>query len=201
MNLNTEVFGSGSALVVLIGEENGARFAREDCTILTISGFDWNEMLSPWPAPGVFSGGSDFAGHADLFLAELMKVVTDYRNTHEITHVYLAGYSLAGLFTLYACTKVSDFEAAASVSGSLWYENWVDYLKHHPVQAEYIYLSLGDREKQARNPLMKTVEERTAETRAIMAEYTEVDFVMNKGGHFNEEQSRMEKAIDALLNR
>ena len=40
----------------------------------------------------------------------------------------MSGYSLAGLFSLYAMHEL-DLDGAISVSGSLWKEEWLDYLK------------------------------------------------------------------------
>ena len=45
---------------------------------------------------------------------------------------YISGYSLAGLFSLYAMHEL-DLDGAISVSGSLWKEGWLDYLKEHPI--------------------------------------------------------------------
>ena len=64
----------------------------------------------------------------------------------------IAGYSLAGLFALWAVFQTDVFDRAASVSGSLWYDGFTDYINSSvsPSGLRQIYLSLGDREKNAR---------------------------------------------------
>ena len=42
-----------------------------DFTLVTLSGFDWEGDLSPWPAPALGKNSAPFAGHADAALALL----------------------------------------------------------------------------------------------------------------------------------
>lgn len=60
-----------------------------------------------------------------------------------------------------------DLEGAVCVSGSLWQEGWLDYLKEHPINHKKIYLSLGSKEHKTRNVLMKNVLKNTLETYEI----------------------------------
>lgn len=45
--------------------------SRHDVTIVVITGFDWDNDMSPWPAPGVPAGSPDFEGNAAGFLKNL----------------------------------------------------------------------------------------------------------------------------------
>ena len=96
---------------------------------------------------------------------------------------YISGYSLAGLFSLYAMHEL-DLDGAISVSGSLWKEGWLDYLKEHPIYHKKIYLSLGSKEHKTRNVLMKNVLKNTLETYEIYQKENQCFFEKNVGNHF-----------------
>ncbi|MBQ3271830.1 MAG: hypothetical protein IJH44_01100 [Solobacterium sp.] len=201
MNIQKMLYGSGRNLVILVGEEEAEPIAAklEDCALLSLSGFDWNDMLSPWPAEKIFKKGADFGGNADELVTVLeTEIVPQVREQLDPERLIIAGYSLAGLFSLYAATKTDVFDACASVSGSLWYPGFDAYLKDHPVHCGKIYLSLGDAEKKTKNPVMSQVEAKTREAADLLSAGAEVIFEMNPGGHFNEPDKRIIKAIKAL---
>ena len=52
-----------------------------------ISGGDWDNDLSPWPAPKAFKGGSDFGGGADDFIKELAGGIMSELIQHEYDHL------------------------------------------------------------------------------------------------------------------
>ena len=66
---------------------------------------DWNDALSPWPAPPVF-GGHGFGGHAEETLAYIQNtLIPECFTAHHLaeqTKIMLCGYSLAGLFAHWA---------------------------------------------------------------------------------------------------
>lgn len=111
---------------------------------------------------------------------------------------YISGYSLAGLFSLYAMHEL-DLDGAISVSGSLWKEGWLDYLKEHPIYHKKIYLSLGSKEHKTRNVLMKNVLKNTLETYEIYQKENQCFFEKNVGNHFFQSEQRMMKGWDYIL--
>ena len=196
------LYGDGQNLVILIGEEDAEEVVQgiDNTRVLLINGFDWNKYLSPWPMEKVFKKGEDFGGQADELLEELQVIIFDARQQLNPTKVYLVGYSLAGLFSLYAATKLDGVDGVASVSGSMWFKDFVEYMRSNPVRVEKVYLSLGDAEKNTKNEVMAQVEDKTREVENIIAESKEVIFELNEGGHFNEPNQRVIKAINALIN-
>ena len=60
----------------------------------------------------------------------------------------IGGYSLGGLFSLYAVVNTDLFGTVLSCSSSLWYPDFLDYLKEHPFKAAHpkLYMSVGDQE-------------------------------------------------------
>ena len=66
----------------------------------------------------------------------------------------LAGYSLAGLFALYAAHKAKAFSRFVAASPSAWFPRFVDFAKTTPfaTKPQHIYLSLGDAEAKTKIP-------------------------------------------------
>ncbi len=168
-------------------------------TLVCISGVDWDRDLSPWPAERVFRGGDDFSGGADAFLRILLTVLIPSAE-ESLSPAWRAifGYSLAGLFSLWAMTKTDAFQRCASVSGSLWFDGFTEYLSAHPLlgRPEKVYLSLGDREEKAKNPRMQRVHIATEQAREIITKQgIPCLFELNPGGHFQDVLTRQKRAI------
>ena len=120
--------------------------------------------------------------------------------------VYLVGYSLAGLFSLWSVYESDLFQGCASCSGSLWYPGWTEYAKEHCVGPDKrIYLSLGKKEEQAGSPVMRTVGEATRMQERCLSEQLTSDIggkvilEWNDGGHFSDPETRLYKGIQWLL--
>ena len=184
----------GAPLIVLCGEEKAGEVwqaaraaAGRDFSLALISGLRWEDDLSPWPAPAAFPGQKDFGGGADGFLRDLTEEIVPRLLAllpAPPAFLGLAGYSLAGLFTVWALTKTALFTRAASVSGSL---------------EDYAY-DLGDQESRTRNPLLRPVEEKTGEVvNCFRAMGRETAFEMNPGNHFREPEKRLARGVAWLV--
>ena len=185
--------GNDTLAVIITGnDENRDLIEALPYSFLLVSSDDWNRELSPWPAKKVLKGGGDFQGEADRFLSEVLQNEHLHDAWH---HRIICGYSLAGLFSLYACTKTDLFDGCASVSGSLWYPGFTAYLQEHPAHLKNLYLSLGDKEKESRQPLLAGVEDKTKEVQSIVSAYASVRFESNPGNHFNDPNGRIIKAL------
>lgn len=164
---------------------------------------DWNRELSPWEAPAVF-GDQAFGCGAKDTLHFLTETVISYLQQlcgegREHT-LYLAGYSLAGLFALWAAYQTDIFAGVAGVSPSVWFPGWTDYAKQNRPGADAIYLSLGDKEERTRNPQMATVGDAIRRQKEILREQNIPCMLeWNPGNHFREGDLRMAKGIAALL--
>lgn len=179
--------------------------SRFDCTFVYVSGFDWDENFSPWPAEGL-KKGEWFKGSAGMTLQGL---VTDFIPFIEAPlkiaspRRALVGVSLSGLFAVWAAHKTDAFEAFASVSGSLWYDNFPEWVAKHALSpsVKRLYISLGEREKNTMNTRVAKVEEATREVVEKLAERgIPVTFELNPGTHFSPVQPRLEKAFTALYS-
>lgn len=133
-------------------------------TLVVISGLDWNHDMAPWDSPAAFKKGEPFTGGADDYLRLLVEEIIP-RVEKELPGLPawrgIAGYSLAGLFALYAIYRTDVFSRVGCMSGSLWFPGFKEYIfTHEPKRwPDCIYFSLGDREAKTRNPVLKTVQE------------------------------------------
>ena len=151
---------------------------------------DWNSCLSPWAAD---VGKTAFEGLASKTLEVLLSALT----VDPSKRYYLGGYSLAGLFALWASCQTPVFTGVAGVSPSVWYPGFAEYFCSSDVLASRVYLSLGDRESRTRNPVMATVGD------SINACYSHVAskgiLEWNKGNHFTEPDRRLAAGFSWLL--
>lgn len=192
--------GEGSTVVEAVRDATGADFS-----LAAISGLSWDDDLTPWPIPPIMKGGAPCAGRADDYIETLTGAILPKvaeALPAETAYIALAGYSLAGLFALYAMYRTERFARIASASGSLWYPGFVEYaVSHAPVRKpDALYLSLGDKEGKTRNPLMCPVEDNT---RRLADYYRDagmpMTLEMNPGGHFNDPTGRTARAIAWML--
>lgn len=166
---------------------------------------DWNGMLSPWPAKACFRAGEDFAGGADAFLNALVnEIVPEVEGNLSAlpSERCLAGISLGGLFALYAMYRTDAFSAFASVSGSLWYDGFTDFMRREPFgrTPRCVYLSLGDREECTKNPRLRRVGDATREALAFFEEKgISCKLEMNPGNHFVDGVKRTVRALRWLF--
>ncbi len=156
---------------------------------------DWNRDLSPWEAPAVF-GKEGFGGKGNDTLAEILTACKDLSGS-----LYLGGYSLAGLFALWAAGQTDRFHAVAAASPSVWYPGFDTYLREHPMQTDRIYLSLGDKEEKTRNQVMATVGDRIRWTGEYLDQQGRTCILeWNEGNHFRDFELRMAKGFAWVLN-
>ena len=169
----------------------------------------WNHDLSPWTAPAVF-GNEDFgdgAGETLRFLQEQVLREQALRkqaagDAQNVKKIYIGGYSLAGLFALWAGYQTDLFAGIAAASPSVWFPRFTQYMRENKIFAEAVYLSLGDREEKTRNPVMSRVGTAIREAQAILLdEGRDCMLEWNRGNHFKEPDVRTAKAFAWLMNR
>lgn len=177
-----------------------------DFTLVTLTGFDWEADLSPWPAPPLGKNSAPFGGRADTALAFLTETLLPQAEAVlPVPPVWrgIAGYSLAGLFAVYALYRCTLFRRAACMSGSLWYPGFQEFVAAHtmPAPPERLYLSVGDKERKTRHPLMRNVQT-AAENFAAHCQQRGIatNFQLEPGNHFHDAAARTARGIRWLLN-
>ena len=166
----------------------------EELAIVPCIPSSWENDLTPYETYNPLQKGRVFAGKADDFLSKIVAA----SKTCPAAHRILAGYSLAGLFALYAGMKCSLFDSLVAGSPSLWYPSFMEYAQTHPLNSaiQYVYLSLGDQEAKVKNPVFQTIDQRMSEYCKILKEaQIPFHFDLNPGKHVNNVMERMSKGI------
>ena len=201
-------------LVQFIDENDEAGFEEEvsriradtdkDFAFIGIKTQEWNNELSPWKAEPVF-GKESFGGEAGAnldFLKNNFHKLREICGLHKEVPLILGGYSLAGLFSLWAGYETELFDGIAAVSPSVWFDGWETYIKDRKINSCAVYLSLGDKESRTKNKRMAEVEN------SIKMQYNEYSkqeglnriLEWNEGNHFKEVPMRMAKGFSWILN-
>ena len=159
----------------------------------------WNDALSPWKSPAVW-GKQGFGGKAGKTLRFLTEqVIPSLKQQFDLPEnvkIILGGYSLAGLFALWASTQTDLFYGVAAASPSVWFLGWMEFEQQHPIQAQHVYLSLGDKEERTKNAVMAAVGDNIRALHSRLAERgTDCTLEWNSGGHFKDADLRTAKAF------
>ena len=176
-------------------------------TLVAISNLDWNRDMAPWDRPAAFKNGEPFTGGADNYLRLLVEEIMPEAEKElpgPPAWQGIAGYSLAGLFALYAIYQTDVFSRVGCMSGSLWFPGFKEYIcSHEPKRRpDRVYFSLGDREAKTRNSVLKTVQENTEAIHAhFLAQGVDTVFQLNPGNHFVQGIERTVAGIRWLLGR
>lgn len=185
-----------SALSVLYG-----------CKIVVVHGMEWNDDFTPWQAPGILPKDADFKGLANEFLSflreSLMPEMEGVLGVESSAHRTIIGISLSGMFALWAWMQGDDFVNIASISGSFWYDGFVDWFRQTDkcCKKGIAYFSLGDKEAKDSNPRFGKVGACTADVVAILNEAKiSAIFELTVGSHFAPVFPRLEKAFKAFEN-
>ena len=209
------IYGDGSADVLLIqpiGEHNLDSMVSEVAVIEEMSGrkdftmmmflTDWNQDLPPWGAPQM-RGEEPFGEGALDTLAFIREHLIPEFSAGGEQEIYLGGYSLAGLFAMWAAYQTDVFAGVAAASPSLWYPGWPAFAEKKQVRAPKVYLSLGKKEEKTRHPVMKIVGENIRKQFDLARRSPKCEDVileMNPGNHFQDADLRMAKGFAWLLS-
>ncbi|MDE6317713.1 MAG: hypothetical protein K2L73_04870 [Muribaculaceae bacterium] len=180
---------------------------RYGVTIVAVSGLDWQNVFSPWPAPGVPKGTGAFKGESPAFLGLLQtKIVPQVEKTLQIdSHAErnLVGVSMSGLFALWQWMVCDTFSSIASLSGSFWYQGFIEWMNKIkiPHKTGFGYFLLGDQESKSNVKAFQSVGADTDQiTKLLRDAGIHVEFESVPGNHFSDPILRLEKAFTALYS-
>ena len=197
-NRSCRVYGTAGAeylLLQMVDEHDLAGMEREveairrqtahPFLLVAIPVENWNDDLSPWSA-----------GDTLAWLEQAVPGIRQQYSIKEDCKVILGGYSLAGLFALWAATQMNALYGVAAASPSVWFPGWPEYEAAHPIQTQRVYLSLGDREEHTKNQTMAAVGDniRALHT-ALTRRGTDSALEWNAGGHFKDADLRTARAF------
>ena len=159
----------------------------------------WNDELSPWKSPAVWgkeSFGGNAAGTLRVLTGQVIPTLKQQFALPGNVRIILGGYSLAGLFALWTSTQTALFSGVAAASPSVWFPGWMEFEQQHPIQAQRIYLSLGDREERTRNATMAAVGDNIRVLyRELAGRSKDCTLEWNSGGHFKDTDLRTARAF------
>lgn len=203
-------------LIQPIDEHDLAVLDNEAATILSLTNKsfalvafeikDWQGELTPWKAPAVF-GKTPFGDGAFAtlsFIKEILIPQLEQRQLYDKNKMQcvLGGYSLAGFFALWSSYQTDIFDGIAAVSPSVWYPRWLEYAEDNRPLATSIYLSLGDKEEKAKNPIMAKVAECIRKQYELLeAQGIATILEWNPGNHFKDSDIRTAKGFAWLINK
>ena len=176
-----------------------------ECNFLSIAIHDWQREMSPWYAPALSKDGEAFSGGADAYLESLLTAILPWvteRIHGKASFIGIDGYSLAGLFALYALYKTDVVTRVAAMSGSFWFPRFKEFCKENTMKIlpEKLYLSIGDQESKTRHPILKTMQENTEELLGYFRSLgIPCKYELNPGNHFQDVNLRCAKGILELL--
>lgn len=184
-------------------EEAAQRFG---VTIAVITGMDWDDDLTPWPAAGEPPGSPDFRGLAPAFLAKLKNEVIpeiDRRlGMPSDAERTLAGVSLSGLFTLWAWMQDDTFQNMISLSGSFWYDGFAKWLtsRQVPEKTGRAYFLLGKLEAKTNVKAFQPVQTDTvAIVDYLHKNGVDAVFELVPGNHYQYGEQRLNRAFARMF--
>jgi len=159
---------------------------------------DWELELMPWSEP-VVSKRPEVGSGAEVTLQYIAGELMPWlQQRYGMLPAVLGGYSLGGLFSLWAARRCDLFNAVAAASPSLWAGEWPQYADSHAMHAQCVYLSLGDREEHTKNKTMARSGDRIREEYTRLQQQLGMDATTlewNTGGHFNDPAGRTGRAF------
>lgn len=176
----------------------------DNFALAAIGNLNWKRDLSPWATPNIGNNKYGFGG-ADEYIKKLTnEIVPEIRTKlgFEPEFTAIAGYSLAGLFALYAAYRTDIFSRVASVSGSLWFPDFTEFAQSHDFAKipDYIYLSLGEAEAKTRDKNLAPVRKNTEKIAELYkSQNIPTVFELNPGNHFTDTIGRTAKGIMKMI--
>ena len=170
--------------------------------LATIELEDWTIDLMPW-WDGNISRDPEAGKHGQETLAFILNdLLPELEIRYGALPVLLGGYSLGGLFSLWASCQTDRFRAVAAASPSVWIHGWLHFAKKQAPMADAVYLSLGDREEQVKNQAIARVGDNLrAYYELLQVQSRRCTLVWEEGNHFNDNAGRLARAFAWCLKQ
>ena len=165
----------------------------DNSIIINITKENIEDYFSPWPA-------LEFKGLGDILVYDIKEIINILKSNDlfKNSKFYLFGYSLGGLASVYLSYLIDDISGFASLSGSLWYPNFMDFIinKNINKNIDRVYLSIGNRDTKGLNGRFKDAINNTKEVAEVF-KYKGVKamFELNEGTHFDNVEERILKGL------
>ncbi len=180
---------------------------KKDFIVLAFQVNSWDNDLSPWESKKI--KGEYFNGDGQKTLNYITNELLPFfeKKFPEIKHKpkIIGGYSLSGLFSLYAFYSTDIFIGVGGFSPSLWFEDWNQFTNTNKAKNKdsIIYLSLGDIEEK-NNSGHLSIGNKVKEFYKIVKNDKNVKdciYEINKGDHYQNIDDRIAKGFAWLLKK
>ena len=205
------LFGSGRPACILVqpsARHENATLEAEAAQIAALSPVpfvlaaiqldDWTLDLMPW-WDGNISRDPEAGKHAEKTLQFILaSLIPMLQERYGPLPVILGGYSLGGLFALWASARTDAFQGIAAASPSVWIHGWIPFAKKNAPRARNVYLSLGLQEEHVKNLAIARVGDRIREQIALLQNQSGPDcctLVWEEGNHFTDNAGRLARAF------
>ncbi len=175
-----------------------AALSRIPFVLATVELEDWIIDLMPWP-DGNISRNPEAGNHGQETLQYLLlSLIPEMHSRFGPLPVILGGYSLGGLFSLWASTQTDRFRAIAAASPSVWIHGWLPYARKHVTLADHVYLSLGEQEEHVKNQAIARVGDNLRAYHVLLQEQLGPErcpLIWEQGNHFTDNEGRLARAF------
>ena len=172
--------------------------------LATIELEDWTIDLMPW-WDGNISRDPEAGKHGQETLAFILNdLLPELESRYGVLPILIGGYSLGGLFGLWASCQTDRFRAVAAASPSVWIHGWLPFAKKNVPMADAVYLSLGDREEHVKNQAIARVGDNLRAYYELLQKQLEPDrctLVWEEGNHFTDNAGRLARAFAWCLQQ
>lgn len=159
---------------------------------------DWIVDLMPWPDGNISREAEAGLRAQDTLQFVLLSLLPALQERFGTQPAVLGGYSLGGLFALWAASQTDSFRGVAAASPSVWIRDWQAYALRHPTLAEAVFLSLGDREEHVRNQAIARVGDGIRAHHELLRRQLGPErctMVWEPGNHFTDNDGRLARAF------
>ena len=175
-----------------------AALSRIPFALATIELEDWIIDLMPWPDWNISRDPEAGKHGQETLLYLLLSLIPEMLKNFGPLPVILGGYSLGGLFGLWASTQTNSFKAVAAASPSVWIHGWLPYARKHVILADRVYLSLGEQEEHVKNQAIARVGDNLRAYHVLLQEQLgpgRCALVWEQGNHFTDNEGRLARAF------
>ena len=181
-----------------------AKLVPKPFLLVTIELEDWTIGLMPW-WDGNISRDPEAGKHGQETLGFILEdLIPKLEQRYGALPVILGGYSLGGLFALWASCRTDRFRAVAAASPSVWIHGWLPFAKKNVPMADALYLSLGDREEHVKNQAIARVGDNLRAYYELLQKQLgpgRCTLVWEEGNHFNDNAGRLARAFAWCLKQ
>ena len=155
--------------VELIAQASGKGFA-----IVFFDCVEWARALMPW-ADDAVSRDAEVGSHAPDTLRFIEHTLLPWlRERFGALPCIIGGYSLGGLFALWAARNTDAFAAVAAASPSLWIKGWGEYAAAHPILSPQATIQNSKLKTQHSSSPQATIQHSTLNTQHSELRYSAI---------------------------